>query len=88
MYRYFGKFHLKFIGRNWAFADSIEVLCSSWDLAQDINGKRRSEAGKLISTLEAKHNFSVNLQMADNFMCRGVSCICILRDGEDRRSMI
>ena len=54
------------------------MLCSSWDLAQDINGKRRSEAGKLISTLEAKHNFSVNLQMADNFMCRGVSCICIL----------
>ena len=60
--------------RNWAFADSIEVLCSSWDLAKDINGKRRSEAAKLISTLEAKHNFSVNFQMADNFMCRGVSC--------------
>ncbi len=58
--------------RNWAFADSLELLCDSKDLALDVNGKRRTEVARLVEAAEQKNNFRLNLQLADNFFCRGV----------------
>lgn len=58
--------------RNWSFADSVELLCTSRNLAVDVNDRRNSAVAKLIDAAEKKNNFTINLQMADNFHCRGV----------------